>query len=124
MDINDNLNWDEGEPTGPLPIAGRTSPGEGVVVLVADPSMLINCMRGIEDNYRFVENLLGIENPDIEVLPDQSHLPGAPLDETKGTFRTARNALSTPLGMAGLVVAILTLSLMPVWRKRKGGNHG
>ena len=108
----------------PLPIAARAGVGEGVVILLADPSILINSMQGIEDNYRFIENMLQVQNPEPEVLLDQSHLPEVSLDETKGMMRVARDALSTPLGIVGLLSAIVTLGLMPVWRKRKGGNNG
>ena len=124
LDLNYNLDWDEGEPRGHLPISARTSVGQGVVVLVADPSIVLNSMRGLEDNERFVENVLETQNPETEILFDQSHLPEATLDETKGMLRIARDALSTPLGLMGLVAAILILTLMPIWRKRKGGNNG
>jgi len=124
LDLNGNLKWDEEEPTGPLPISARISVGEGMVILLADPSIVLNSMRGLEDNERFVKNLLESRSPEPEILLDQSHLPEASLDEAKGRLRVARDALSNPLGIMGLVAAVLTVTLMPIWRRRKGGKHG
>jgi len=124
LDLNGNLKWDEEEPTGPLPISARISVGEGMVILLADPSIVLNSMRGLEDNERFARNLLESRSPEPEILLDQSHLPEASLDEAKGRLRVARDALSNPLGIMGLVAAVLTVTLMPIWRRRKGGKHG
>ena len=124
LDLTGNLEWDEEEPSGPLVIAARAEVGRGTAILLADPSIVINSMRGLEDNERFAKNMLKIRSPRAEILFDQSHLPEASLDETKGIFRIARDALSTPLGLMGLVTAILAVTLTPLWRKRKGGNHG
>jgi hypothetical protein len=124
LDLNGNLDWDEGEPFGPMTIAARVEVGGGMVVLLADPSMVINSMRGLEDNERFVENMLEIGGPEPEILLDQSHLPEASLDEAKGIFRIARDALADPWGITGLVAVVLTATLMPIWRRRKGGSHG
>jgi hypothetical protein len=121
VDSNNNSTWDEGESLGPLPVAAQLTLGEGYVFLIADPSLLINSMGEWEGNYRFVQNLAGIRNPDAPILIDQSHLPGEALDEAKGMLRTARSLISAPPVAAGLVVAALMLALKPLWH-RKGGS--
>jgi len=123
LDLNGNMEWDEGEPSGPLPIIARVDVDEGMVILIADPSVVLNSMRGLEDNEKLIKNVLEIQYEQPEILFDQSHLPEESLDEVKGAMRVARDGLSHPLGMTGLVVAILAVALMPVWHKRKGGTH-
>jgi len=79
LDQNGNQAWDEGEPRGPHPVAAEIGVGEGCVILVADPSLIINSMR-IDDNYSFIRNAIEIQTPEPQVLIDQCHLPGEPLD--------------------------------------------
>jgi len=117
LDLDNNSAWDEGEPMGPLPVAAHIKLSEGNIVLVADPSILINSMD-MEDNYRFIKKLIEIENPNPVVFIDQSHLPGAALDEAKGVLATVQANLRTPLGTIGLIAVILILILRPVWRRR------
>ncbi len=54
MDTNANGAWDEGEPNGPFAVAAYTKMGQGYVVAIADPSLLINGMINLDDNLQFI----------------------------------------------------------------------
>jgi hypothetical protein len=123
LDVDGDAAWDEDEPTGPLPVAAHIRLDKGSIVLVADPSILINSMIDMENNLTFIRNIVGIQGPNPKVVVDQSHLPKAAADDAKEVLAVTRKGLSSPVGMVGLVVAILTFTLGPVWR-RKGGSNG
>ena len=118
LDLNHNSVWDEDdEPKGPLPVAAALPVNKGYVVLVADPSILINSMEGMEDNYGFIESIIESQDLQPEVLVDQSHLPEANLDEAKGVLARIRSRLSSPLGISALTVVALIVVLSPLWRR-------
>jgi hypothetical protein len=112
LDENQNGEWDEGEPKGPLPIIANFKIGKGELVLISDPSILINSMLGMDNNQQFLENIA-----QGQVFIDQSHLPEVALDEAKGTLKVTRNALATVGGTLGLIALILVLALKPIWHK-------
>jgi hypothetical protein len=113
--------WDEGEPQGPLPIAARFSYGRGTLVLVTDPSLLINGMQEIDnDNYRFIRALTQIGGAaEPEVFLDRAHLPEQALDEAKGWLSGVYDVITTPVAILGITVAILAITLSPIWRRRR-----
>lgn len=117
LDMNHNSTWDEDEPKGPLPVAAGLPVNEGYLVLVADPSILINSMEGMGDNYSFIEGIIESQDPQPEVLVDQSHLPEASLDEAKRVLERIRSRLSSPLGISALTVVALIVVLSPLWRR-------
>lgn len=119
-DFNDNSTWDDEEPKGSLPVAAAQEVDDGYLVLIADPSILINSMEELSDNHIFIENILKIKDSNPEILVDQSHIPEADLDEAKATLATIRKGLSSPLGISMVVVASLILTLSPLWIKTKG----
>lgn len=121
LDVNHDSTWNEGEPRGPLPVVTRSKVGQGWLVLIADPSMVINSMLDMGDNYKFVKNILHFQVAEPAILLDQSHLPEAALDESKRMLAQTRDTLSTPGGTLGVLSVILTLSLMPIWRR--GEEH-
>ncbi len=117
LDLNGNQAWDEEEPTGPLPVISHHNLGNGKMILISDPSIFINSMETIEDNYNFIQNLAAITTS--ELLIDQSHLPPSNLHQTKNLLAYARDYLITPVGTLGLVIVVLTITLMPVWHRRR-----
>jgi len=117
LDLNGNQSWDEGEPTGPLPVISHHNLGSGKMILIADPSIFINSMETIESNYNFIQNLAAITT--AELLIDQSHLPPSNLHQTKNLLAYTRDYLITPVGTLGLVILALTITLMPVWHRRR-----
>jgi len=120
LDPNDNQKQDDGEPTGPLPIVSHHNLGNGQVILVSDPSIFINSMEKIESNYSFIQNLAAITTS--ELLLDQSHLPPSALHQTKNILARAHAIFITPAGTLGIVIVALTITLMPIWRKRGDNN--
>jgi hypothetical protein len=119
LDMNHNSAWDEGELRGPLPVAARLKVGQGWLVLIADPSIVINSMLDIGDNYEFVKNILHFQVAEPTILLDQSHLPMTSLDSSKMMLVRTRNTLSTPEGTLGVLFVILALGLIPIWYRRK-----
>ena len=112
LDENQNGNWDEEELKGPLPVIANFKIGKGELVLISDPSILINSMLGMEGNQQFLENIA-----QGQLFIDQSCLPEVALDEAKGTLKVTRNATATVGGTLGLIVLILALALRPIWHK-------
>ncbi len=118
LDKNRNGVWDEEELEGPLSVAAKLELGEGEVVLIADPSMLISSMVGMGNNQQFLENIFQGEEADTRVLVDQSHLPETSLDEAKAILGVTRNRIATFWGTLGLIIVALVLTLRPIWRKK------
>jgi len=117
IDLDGNQAWNGDEPTGPLPVISRHNLGSGQVILVADPSLFINSMQAIESNDHFIQNIAATTT--TELLIDQSHLPPSNLNQTKELLAYLRNALVTPVGSLTLVIAALTITLMPLWHERR-----
>jgi len=58
LDTNSNRVQDPGEPQGPFPVIARERLGLGSILLLSDPSVLINGMRSYLDNGVFTDNLV------------------------------------------------------------------
>ncbi len=120
FDINNNSNWDEdeNEPKGPIPVAAAQPVDDGYVVLIADPSILINSMVGRDNNHIFIENITKIQSHNPEILVDQSHLPKTSLHDAKEWLATARSWFSSTPALSGVVVVALVVTLRPLWIKK------
>jgi hypothetical protein len=116
LDLNGNQEWDQDEPTGPLPVISKHNLGNGQIILVSDPSLFINSMTGIEDNTFIIQNIAAITT--ARLLIDQSHLPPSNLHQTKNLLASIRGYLITPGGTLGLIILALTITLMPIWHKK------
>ncbi|HDP96236.1 MAG TPA: DUF4350 domain-containing protein [Euryarchaeota archaeon] len=74
MDEDGDRMQDWGEPRGPFCILARESMGDGTLILLSDPSVLINGMREYMSNEIFAENVVEIVSSEREtVLFDESH---------------------------------------------------
>lgn len=74
MDENEDRMQDWGEPRGPFCILARESLGNGTLILLSDPSVLINGMQEYMSNKIFAENLVEVVSSGSEtVLFDESH---------------------------------------------------
>ena len=113
LDENQDGEWGEGEPKGHLPVIANFKIDKGELVLIADPSILISSMLEIEDNQRFLENIV-----QGQIFLDQSHLPEVPLDEAKVVLKVSRDSLATIGATSGLMLLILALALKPIWYNR------
>jgi hypothetical protein len=121
LDLNDSGQWDEGEPAGAMPVISGHSLGRGRVILVSDPSIFINSMDALDDNYGVIENIASISSSGLYL--DQSHLPHSDLHYTKNLLADVRSVLTTPVGMLALVAVLLIMIMRPMW-PRKGGGIG
>jgi len=118
LDLNGNQAWDGGEPTGPLPVISYHNLGSGKIILISDPSIFINSMETIESNYTLIQNIAAITTS--ELLIDQSHLPPSNLHQSKNLLSAIRDSFNTLGGAVGLVIVALTVTLIPIWYKKKG----
>jgi hypothetical protein len=117
LDENGNEAWDEGEPRGPLAVAASATVGQGSVTVISDPSILINSMVSRGDNAAFLKEVIQQAGESPRIVMDTSHLPKAPLDRSKDDWQMARERMASPYYQVLLVGAILSLTLLPVWRK-------
>ena len=115
--IDQNLNgqWDVGEPKGPLPIAAICKVRQGTVVVIADPSILINSMIALGDNLKFIENLVKLHTMEPEVYVDQKHLPITRLEKAKTFLEVLYKWATYPTVSLALAVGLLTILLRPLW---------
>ena len=124
LDINNNTVHDEDETAGPLTVAAQAAVANGRVIILSDPSMIINSMLDMDDNNAFIANIIKSAGADSEVMFDESHLPKDNLDEAQGGLAALRGKLATPAGIALILTVIVALALLPIWFRGKGGKHG
>ena len=117
IDSNGNEYLDDDEPNGPHAVVSLHNLGNGQVVLISDPSIFLNSMLNFSDNLGFVENITAATTS--ELMIDQSHLPMSNLSHTKNWLATIRDSFTTPLGAVSLVILTLTITLMPIWHRRR-----
>ena len=106
LDANENESWDQDEVRGPLPIAAQFRFGKGTVVIVSDPSIMINSMLDKGDNYAFTQYLISLNSEPESIFVDYSHLAKTPLDISKIRMRNWRGLLSVPYSMVGIMALI------------------
>jgi len=117
LDLDEDGKRSPGEPKGPFPVAARFGLGRGKVILVSDPSILINSMMGKDDNRAFLNCLLGYNIEPGGLLVDRAHLEKSPLDESKLKLARARELFSRPPVALGLVLVIFVgVSRYLLWR--------
>jgi hypothetical protein len=122
LDLNENGSWDQSEPKGPFPVAGKFGLGRGTVAIVGDPSIAINAMVDRDDNYAFVNYLAGdIANRTIMI--DRSHLTKTPLDVSKIRLTDTREWLSSPYALLG-ITALVFVMVSRTTVAKKGGTLG
>lgn len=96
LDSNQNGRRDADDPAGPFAVAAAGPVGEGYLVLVSDPSILLNSMLDLGHNRRFVRNLLRIAGADARIYLDEAHLPRAALDVAKNLLAQIRQMVALP----------------------------
>ena len=117
LDLDGDELRDEGEPTGPLPVISQHSLGSGKVILIADPSLFINSMDKLGSNHTLVQNIAAVTTSELFI--DQSHLPSSSLLEVKKVLAVSKSWLAAPAGAISLVMALLAITLMPLWYKKR-----
>lgn len=125
LDVNGDGSWNNNESNGPFPIIAYNEVGQGIVVAISDPSLMINSMIVLDNNLQLVNNVVSIHSVNLKIFVDQSHLPKEPLDDAKATIATIYGAVASPVGTLSLIAVILVLSLNSIWRKgeRIGNKH-
>jgi len=119
LDTNENSKQDPDEQQGPLSVAARRHLGKGTVYILADPSIIIGGMINRDDNYRFLEFLIG--QPD-KLLFDVSHLARKPLDVSKTRLLDTRELLSNPYILTLITVMIFILIPLQILKKRENSG--
>lgn len=117
LDANENGQREAGEEGGPFAVAAIAPVGRGSLVLVSDPSMLLNSMLDLADNRRFVENLFRVVGRGAPVFLDEAHV--APLDVAKDGLNQFRGFLATPLVAFAASGVGLALPLVVLWKSAR-----
>jgi hypothetical protein len=121
IDSNENLTWDEGEIKGRLPGAAKTSVGRGTLIVIGDPSLMINTMVNRADNFAFINFLLEDRN-EKNVLFDISHLSQTPLDTSKAALTRIHEVMAMPYPLVAIILVIFIG--ISIWMMRIGGTVG
>jgi len=122
LDTDENEYWEEEEPLGPFPVAAQFQVKNGKVIVVADPSILINSVVDRDDNYTFINHLTSRNGQQQSILFATSHLPMTSLDVSKTGLGKLQPILASPVGL------LVTISLVFITASRfvlkKGGIIG
>jgi hypothetical protein len=106
LDTNGDLLREWEEPRGPFPILARETMGQGSILLLSDPSVLINGMAGYMDDSLLATNLVNYVCLDrTQVMFDESHRTF--FDPVK----VAMELTGTMSGNAKMAISLLTLVL-------------
>jgi len=127
QDLNGDHDFSYGEPWGPFPLIAKERLGQGVIILLADPSLLINGMRDHLDNAIISDNLMNeISAFRTEVFFDESHHqyfdPVTITAVITGSFSDAQKIFITLLALALLVwlsTDFVDRGVFWIWRKSK-----
>jgi len=126
LDLNDDGKYTSNEPMGPLPVIAKKDFGNGSLILISDPSIIINSMIDMEDNQKFLTNLINVHGKPLHVLFDISHLPRTAIDDAKDVLRYLRDiALTPPISFILVLITVIIL-LKPLQKggKRYGSERG
>jgi hypothetical protein len=116
LDQDGNGQKGSDEMVGQFPVISQLSYGESKIVLLADPSLLINSMEALGDNKRLRQNIAGLAAGDVYF--DQSHLPPSNLTGAKNTLGALRDTLAYPAVTLVLVVALVAGLLVAFWQRK------
>jgi len=108
-DENENGTWDKGEATGPFVIAAESTMGKGKIVLISDPSILINSMLDKSDNRKLVGYLAGRYGESGTVFLDRVHLEKSPLDAARKSLISTRQTVSHPYILTIIVLILFVI---------------
>lgn len=119
LDTDGDGVLDQSEPAGPHTVAGYMEMGSGRLILLSDPSILINTMVPAKDNEQFIRNLVSAPNFDGRVFIDESHLPSSRLDSGKATLIAIQMFLLQSGTLSGLITLLVLAALIPLWWRGK-----
>ncbi len=119
LDVNENMSWEQDEPKGPFVVAAQLRLGKGRLVLVSDPSVVINTMVDRDDNYDFIRYLTRHRGEQGTILVDRSHLTQTSLDVYKTRLINTREMLSSPYALVGIIAIIFVAVSSYTLKKEK-----
>ena len=106
LDVNNNEIWDKGEPKGPLPVAVSIKYGKGTLIVISDPSIVINSMIDFENNLEFMRDIVS----EKKVFLDQTHIPKSLHEQLKDILAYAvGNYVLNPIILVGILLVLFTL---------------
>lgn len=108
LDLNNDLEYQVGEPVGPFVVGVEASYGSGRVIVFSDSSLFINGIIWLGDNYRLLKNIIS----DKAVFIDMSIWPTTPQLTYRYFVLSIYRALSTPELKYGLVVLAVVVTYM------------
>lgn len=120
LDLNLNGKWDSQEPKGPFPVIAEIPYSSGLLVVVSDPSIMINSMIDMEDNQILLKHLTSGRR----VFLDTSHWPLTPYTAIKGYLNVIAKATSTIEARYSIlvVVAAFIVKYTPTIKRRVVGE--
>jgi hypothetical protein len=122
LDLNGDSSLDEGDLRGPLPVAVKITYGAGTLILVSDPSILVNSMLVKDDNLLFIQSITGSAVNSGKILVDTSHLVQDPLEITKIKLFGIKGVLSQPYVLLGIVSLVFIFA--SIYILKTGGSIG
>lgn len=115
----DRVYADGVDSKGPFPVIAYTPLEKGGLVAISDPSLFINNMIDMENNYNLISNAIRLRTQNPTVYLDQSHLIDSAFSKTKAALAKVRNVVAYPEVLFGMVGAVLMLAFGPLWNKRR-----
>jgi hypothetical protein len=122
LDLNGDGSLDEGDVRGPIPVAAKITLGNGTLILVSDPSILVNSMLVKDDNLSFIQNITGSAINSGKIMVDTSHLVQDPLEITKIKLFGVKRVLSQPYMLLGIVSLVFIFA--SIYILKMGGSIG
>ena len=120
MDLDGDTMYDQNlEAQDSSVVVANTLMGEGRIISISDPSIIINAMLDMEDNYTIMANAVHLSTANSKIYLDQSHLPEEEFSKVKSVLETARGVAAYPAALLVMVGAVLLLALRPLWARRR-----
>ena len=121
LDQNGNGAFDNGDLQGPLPVAAKIPLGTGSVILVSDPSILLNSMLIKDDNLSFIKSLTGVDTGS-SILIDTSHLTQDPMNIVKTKLMDIKEVLAQPYALISILCLLFVIA--SIYFLKIGGSLG
>lgn len=106
LDMDGNGVLSQGDIKGPLAVAAQFRFGNGIVVMVADSSIILNSMVGRDNNFDFIKYFTSQDGENKKIVIGSTHLAKAPLDIVKARLSLIKKAISNPYAMVGLMAFV------------------
>jgi len=120
-DVNGNGIYDGDDQKGPFPVCVQTNIGKGKLILMSDPSILLNSMLGIAQNNEFVNTVLIKKGTGSQVYLDNSHLGKSTIDVSKTNWSDFKAKMTSPYLLLGLI-GIVFIGAFSLLGKKNGGS--